>query len=315
MHIIYSFDDNYARHAGISLMSLFDTHRHIENLDVILVTNHVSPDNRERIDVILGKYGRTTKYVEMEPLLKGIEISTNFNLSAYGRIFADEITDTEKALYIDSDTIICSPLDEVWQMSMGENLVNGVLDTVNPYHRINAGIPLDAPYVCAGGILALNLKLWRKENLRDKFLNYIYRFNGNPPLDDQGTINAVCRGRIGTIPLRYNVMPPIFKFTSHQLKELFKLNRYYSQEEICDAIKNPAVIHFTREFFNRPWFTNCTHPMKEKYLKYLRISPWSNMPLNFGKLSLNCRIQNAVYRWMPYTIYKLMIQFIEWRHK
>lgn len=61
------------------------------------------------------------------------------------------------------------------------------------------------------------------------------------------------------------------------------MKTYYSQNEIENAKKKPKVIHFTGELFNRPWFLNCSHPMKQIYLDYLAKSPWKTMNLFTNK--------------------------------
>ena len=139
-----------------------------------------------------------------------------------------------------------------------------------------------------------------------KCIDFIYKFNGNPPHNDQGTINAVCAGYIEILPACYNVMPPMFNFTAKQIQNLFKMKMYYTQSELDEAISNPIVVHYTDEFFNRPWFSNCTHPLKQLYLDFKNKSPWKVVPLKYKELSKNCKIQNWVY--------KLMIRFIEYKH-
>ena len=110
-------------------------------------------------------------------------------------------------------------------------------------------------------------------------------------------------------------MPPHFKFTSKQIMSLFRMRSYYNQEELDNAVRNPIVIHYTDEFFNRPWFKNCSHPLKELYLYYLAMTPWRECKLKFKEITRNCKIQNWVHKNCPFLIYKLMIRFIEIKHR
>ena len=88
-----------------------------------------------------------------------------------------------------------------------------------------------------------------------------------------------------------------------------------TKDELEEAIKNPFVIHYTDEFFNRPWFKNCTHPLRHLYIKYLSLTPWKGCELQHKELTRNCKIQNWVYSNCPFFVYKLMIRFIEFKHR
>lgn len=315
LNIAYSFDDGYAQHAAVSIVSLLENNKDIENIIVHIITNALNKENTQRIEEIVGRYGRKVRYHELDTLTKQMKTSTSFNRSAYGRIFLDSLTDISRIIYVDSDTVIEGSLKELMMFNMTDSLVAGVQDTVNPYYIINIGLDHTHRYINDGGVIILNLDLWREMNITSKCIDFVYSFNGNPPHNDQGTINAVCAGRIKILPPNYNVMPPMFCFTSKQIKSIFKMRAYYTQEELDNAIKKPIVIHYTDEFFNRPWFENCTHPLKDLYLKYLELTPWRGCQLPHKSLTRNCKIQNWVYNNCPFFVYKLMVRFIEVKHR
>ena len=187
----------------------------------------------------------------------------------------------------------------------------GVQDTVNPYFVKAIGLSSDDRYINCGGVILIDLNKWREDKQEETFVNYVSEWNGNPPFVDQGTINKLCK--TGILPPSYNVINPMFMYTVEQIKDLFRINNYYSQEEIDDAKNNPVIIHYTGELYNRPWCYECTHPLKDVYLHYLEMSPWKGNLYN-NSLSRNCKIQKFVYEKCPYYVYKLMIRFIEFRH-
>lgn len=315
LNVAYSFDDGYAQHAGISILSLLENNQEIERIVFYIITNALSNENRNHIENIIKQYHRELHYIDLDELTSSLKISTNFNRSAYGRIFLADVVQDDYILYVDSDTIINSSLKNLFDIDMSNKLVAGVQDTVNSYYVINIGLNNNHRYINDGGIIVLNLDLWRKMGIVKKCIDFIYKFNGNPPHNDQGTINHVCAGYIEILPASYNVMPPMFNFTSKQILSLFKMKQYYTQSELDKAISTPIVIHYTDEFFNRPWFSNCTHPLKNLYLSYKAKSPWKDVPLKYKELSKNCKIQNRVYANCPFWVYKLMIRFIEYKHR
>ena len=58
MNVIYSSDDNYARHVGIAITSLYENNQDIPQLTVYLIDDNISPENHQRLDAIAQKYGR-----------------------------------------------------------------------------------------------------------------------------------------------------------------------------------------------------------------------------------------------------------------
>lgn len=56
---------------------------------------------------------------------------------------------------------------------------------------------------------------------------------------------------------------------------------HYTEGELRDSCANPVVIHYLTAFYNRPWFTSCTHPYKDEFFKYKSMSPWKDiLPVN-----------------------------------
>lgn len=314
MKVAYSFDDNYAVQAGVSILSLLEHHKEVENLVIYVIDNHISTTNKKNLDNMVACYGRVLEYISIEILTYDLKCLTAFNRSAYARLFLAKKLLADRIIYIDSDTIINGSLERLQTWNLTDILVAGVADTVNLYYRQLIGLDKNDRYICSGGVILLNLKLWRERNITSKCIEFIRYFNGIPPHNDQGTINYVCRGYIDILPAAYNVMSPMFAFSTKRLKRLFVMREYYSQKEIGEAIRRPLVLHYTDEFYNRPWFDNCTHPLKQIWLRYFSQSPWYTDVLPTKRLSRNCKIQNFVYRYLPFPFYLLMVRFITWKH-
>lgn len=311
----YSFMDNYAQHAGLSIMSLFEHNKDVERIDVFIIDGGIGDLNKQNLNSIAVKYGRNIIFVDLEKISSNMKVDTNFCRSTYGKLFLSQITDVDRMLAFDCDTIVTGSLSELLDYDMENILVAGVQDTVNPYYVSKAQLSNGKRYINCGGVIVLNLQLWREMNIEQRCLEYVLEHEGNPPFVDQGTINYICKDHIKVLSPHYNLINPMFMFSVERIKKLFKIDKYYTQAEVDDAKSNPIVIHYTGEFFNRPWFSNCTHPLKKVYLDYLEQSPWKENKPSYKEMSKNCRIQNWVYHNTPFCIYKLMIRFIELRHR
>lgn len=314
LNCAYSFDDNYAQHGGLSMLSLFENNKEADEINVYILDNHIGKTNCNKIEQIANQYGRKVIFVDLDKLTEKMNVVTNFNRSSYGRLFLTQFKEVDLMLYIDSDTIVTGSLLELLDVDMTNMQIAGVQDTLNPYFIRKTGLKNEDRYINGGGVILLNLKEWRKSDLEEKCLDYVFSFEGNPPFDDQGTLNHVCKDHVRILPPEYNLMPPMYQFSVKKIKRLFQMKTYYSQEEVDFAIQHPKVIHFTAEFYNRPWFKNCTHPMKRVYVDYLTKSPWSDSELTEKEMSKNCRIQNWIYTHCPFFVYLLMVRFIHVRH-
>jgi lipopolysaccharide biosynthesis glycosyltransferase len=311
--VAYSFDDNYAKYAGVSILSLLVNNIDIESINIYIIGDGLSEGNIKNIKKIADDYSRKIEFIDIDMILPIMNVIPSFGKSAYGRLYLASFLNIEKILYFDSDTIVLGSIKGLLNLSMTRMLVAGVQDTVNPFYLRQIGLRNADQYINSGGVLILNLALWREMGVEKKCTDFIEKHDGNPPHNDQGTINNICKGFVKILHPKYNLMNPMFMYSTKQALELFKMDLYYSQERINEALERPVVVHFTSEFFNRPWFKSCTHPMKEKYLEYLHLSPWTS-ELSEKGLSRNCRIQNWIYSNLPFFVYKMMIRYIELKH-
>ncbi|KPB05740.1 glycosyltransferase family 8 protein [Bacillus sp. CHD6a] len=308
LNVAYSCDDNYSRHVGVSMLSLLQSNREFDEIFVYLIDNNISSGNKRKLKNIAKEYGGELIFISFEDLCFGLKTDNKYSLSSYARLFLSRIEDIEKIIYLDCDSIITESFVDLWKLNISEYLIAGVQDNVNEYYKTSIGLSNDFRYVNAGFLL-INLEKWRADNIENKFLNFIDKYNGSVPHHDQGTLNAICKDSILLLHPKYNVMPPMLEFTSEQILRLEKTSEYYSQQEIDEAVKRPCFIHFTNGFFNRPWNKNSTHPMKSEYLRFLEQTPWKDDILD-NKLCRNARIMKIFYKYFPFSIYWIINKIV-----
>lgn len=316
MNCAFSCDDMYIKQAGVCTYSIFDNNRDVEEIYIYFIDNHISENYKKQVHGIAEEFlddgVRKIVFVDLYEISKDLEVYTDFNRSTYGKLFMGSIKEVDRMLCFDCDTVCTGSLKSLLTMDLKEATVWGVQDTVNPYFVKAIGRKSDYRYINCGGVIVINLKKWREIGIEKQFIDYITEWGGNPPFVDQGTINKLCKTDV--LPPGYNVINPMFMYPVKQIKKLFKIKTYYTQDEIDKAKKEPVVIHYTGELYNRPWFNGCTHPLKQYYLDYLAKTPWAGN-ISDKPLSKNGKIQNRVYYHYPFGVYLLMIRFIEMRHK
>lgn len=309
MDIVYISNDNYAPYSGISILSLLENNKSVNNLNLHYINNGISKENKNKIEGIVNYYNRNITFydVDLDNIFNKVGMNRHENEFQYIDLFLHEILpkDMDKVLYLDSDSIICGNISELWDENIDEYYMGAVLeiklnlDTASHYKR-ELGINEKDPYINAG-VLLINLKKMRNSQISKEFVNYIN--NVNHVYYDQDTINVVLNGKIKILNLKYNFFPELPKIGYDNVMKWTKNEYYYTKSEYEEALDNIVFLHFQLGIEGRPWFKNTTVPFSEEFDKYAKLSPWSeeeiytenkssykNMLINFIIYKLSFRI-------------------------
>lgn len=303
MNIIFSTDEKYVRHVGVSVISLLENNKESVELNIDIIEFGVSEQSKEKLLEIANKYNRKINFIESNTILPAANFSSAFPVSSFARLFLMRLA-YDKAIYMDCDSVVNGSLEEIWNTDMSDFYVGGVLDIVDKKYLLDIGLDTSCYYINAGFLL-LNLKKLREDKLEEKFISFINKYNGDVPHFDQGVVNAVCDGKKMILHPKYNVHSTMGCFTCDQVKMLTSCEKYYKQSLIDEALLNPVFIHYTNGYVNRPWNVGSTHPYKDIYLKYLNMSFWKGDLLE-QDLNRNSKIMKFIYDNMPFRVYWLV---------
>ncbi len=310
----YAADDYYAKYLGISMLSLFQSNKDFADIVVFILDCGIRDGNKEKLKSIAGKYNREIIFKSAEDAVSGLDLhmgARKIAIAAYARLYLSSIIPEsyDRVLYLDCDTIIRDSVADFWNVDLEGYLIAGVRDTVDNFFLKKIGMNPDEYYI-NDGIIVINLSGWRANQLEKQFIDFIRAFHGNVPHHDQGTINAVCRNKKLIVSPRYNATSNIFSFSAKTIKRIYFMDSFYSQEELDEARKHPAILHFTTGLVGRPWEENCTHPRKEAYQRAANASPWREDPLLPDSRKRSVRIFAGFYRVAPHflseTVYRII---------
>lgn len=286
MDILYSSSDSYAFLTGVSILSLLENNKHVSEINIYIMDNKITVENRDKLVRTVEKYGRNIRFVPMPDMKKmtGHDIETGrWNISTFGRLFmASALPDSvHTVLNIDCDTIIEGPLDEIWNVDMTGKIFGGVCECINYRYRRNVG-KKDTDYYFNAGVVYLNLDEVRKANYEKKFIDYIINYGNSLAYLDQDVLNGVVeQEKKQALPLKFNMLS-IYYYTSYKkLKIIRRSNSFYSECEYESAKANPCIVHFTTCFLDglRPWIIGNRHPYRKNFLEYKQKSLWKDEPL------------------------------------
>lgn len=305
MNIVYSSSDLYAPIMGVSLYSLLVSNREAEELQVLIIDNRISPENKEKIQNMCASFGRPVTFYPIMDIenMTGSSIDVGkWNISTFARLFEASLfpESMKKVLHIDCDTIVQASLQPLWDLELGNRIVAGVTDCVSAGYREELGLAPGDTYLNAGNIL-LNLEQIRRLDVEARFRQYI---SDHPRLTyvDQAVLNACLSSEEKlVVPLKYNVYSVLYYVNFKNLMHLRKPSVFYGEEEVASAKAQPAIVHFTTCFVDgtRPWIEHNFHPMLDRYLDHKHNSPWRDEPLWPDTRSLPSRLIHRVIRLLP----------------
>lgn len=282
MNVLYTCDNNYVWLMGISVISLFENNRNIDELNVYLLGEQISDINKKILWNIAEDYKRMIIVIDIPNIdIPKALVSDRWPLSAFTRLYSGQLLPNEikKVLYLDCDTVIKGSIIELEALDISDCVVYGVKDCIGRLYKKNIGLQPNAQYINAG-VLLLNLEELRKTDIKEIVDQYMTIYEKLINYADQDILNGIFKGRIGIIDPKYDVMTVEAVHTYKEIKKLRRPDNYYTEKEVEAAINDPIIIHYTTNMrVVRPWFVNSNHPFKDEFRKYMKISPWKNVKL------------------------------------
>ncbi len=212
--VFYAADDAYAPLLGVSLLSLISNAKKTDRYKIHVIASNMSSENREKI-ASLERENVAVVFEDLENKLSAISdrlaIRDYYSASTYLRIFiANAFPEYDKAIYIDSDTVVDRDLSEMFLTDVGDALVGAVQENVmllpvfGEYSEKVLKIPRKKYF--NAGILTMNLKKMREIDLEARFVELLSE-RSFPVAQDQDYLNVLCKDQVYYFPYSWNLMP------------------------------------------------------------------------------------------------------------
>ncbi|MEO5893941.1 MAG: glycosyltransferase family 8 protein [Ferruginibacter sp.] len=260
LNVILTLDKNFIIHFTVALTSLLENNK---DLDASVYVIHDLEDTSPIPNVV--RYFKEKYNVDLNLITVDNQIFENFHISphlsraAYFRLlFADILpVNVDTCLYIDGDIIVTTSLKDLIGADFfaGENKEEYGLLCVNDKNEQDgiqrlAKLGFDLKRYFNSGVLLINLKKWRADNVSEKLIKIGQDFKEHLIWQDQDVLNIYFRNNTGKLDDTYN------KFVDHKLSEI------------------PKIIHYSGS--SKPWHYFNMHPYKYLYWKYLKLTPFKN---------------------------------------
>ncbi len=118
----------------------------------------------------------------------------------------------EKAIYIDSDTILMSDIAELFDTDLGDNVIGATVDpkvSAVPEFRnyVEHALNIPAENYVNSGVLLMDLKKMRKMHYLSRMIQIINEYDASLVAPDQDYLNVICAGKIMHLPEVWNMTP------------------------------------------------------------------------------------------------------------
>ncbi|WP_455619074.1 glycosyltransferase family 8 protein [Eisenbergiella sp.] len=196
-HIVYASDDKFAEILGVSLVSLFENSKDMDEIVVYVFDSGITDDNKQKLLSVCNTYKRSDvvfipgKNIS-EKLSMNVAVDRGSSLSQYARLFvsSDLPKELNRVLYLDCDIVVKESIRELRNIDLHGNTIGALMDAFSKHYRKNIDLePNDIMF--NSGVMLIDLEKWRRDEVAEKLLKFIRVRNGRIQQGDQGALNAV----------------------------------------------------------------------------------------------------------------------------
>lgn len=276
--VVYITDDNYAMPTAVSVTSLYYSKNDRYEYRVYIICTGVSDENLDRLKALSKSDFEVTLILE-DNRFDGIRAAGVEHVSG-AALFKFELPNIfsqyEKILYLDGDTLVCKDLAELFETDIEDRYAAVVKDYKTTTYKIPQLVKLNIAhkhkFYWNSGMMLLNLKNMRRDNLSQKL--YDYRMNGVNIFMDQDAFNVVFEENVRYVSFYYNTLTVIpEQFDRQTIADYYDLEPYDSFKQI---IGRSYILHLTGQY--KPW-EHLMPVVSDIYTFYYTKSPYRDIPL------------------------------------
>lgn len=151
----------------------------------------------------------------------------------------------QRVIYLDSDTLVRRPLDEIAELDLGEHGLAAVPEDHSSIARL--GLPLDSAYLNSG-VLVIDLAAWRRNRTSEQVLEMVMQDPDRWFFADQDILAVHFADGWTRLAPEYNVT-----------------HRFFSGPgSLPLPTSDPHIIHFSGQGL-KPWQTHREHPFADEF--------------------------------------------------
>ncbi|MFS9135260.1 glycosyltransferase [Streptococcus mitis] len=175
----------------------------------------------------------------------------HINHMTFARYFIPDFVKEDKVLYLDSDLVVTGDLTPLFEFDLGENYLAAARSC------FGVGVGFNA------GVLLINNKKWKSENIRQQLIELTEREHENVNEGDQSILNMLFKDQVSFLEDKYNFQIG-FDYGAAAFKHQF----------IFDIPLDPlpVILHYISQ--DKPWNQFSVGRLREIWWEY-SLMDWS----------------------------------------
>ena len=245
IQIFYACDDNFVKYTIVSLHSMQKNASKEFKYHVHILHTGISDAMKERVlemqnDCFEISFDDVTEY--LVSISDKLPLRDYYSKTTYYRLFIAEMyPEYDKAIYIDSDTVVQGDISELYRINIDDAYVGACHEQAmlqenvyGTYVEKVVGVPRYNFF--NAGMLVINCDRFRIRFVLDKFIEYLHMYNF-VVTQDEDYLNLICKDHVFWLDQRWNT-------------EIFG--------ELGYPIKEAKIIHYIMT--NKPWhYADCPY--------------------------------------------------------
>lgn len=296
VNIAFASDNNYAQHTAVAMVSILKKAKHPEQVHFFLIDDELTIENREKIRRTVEQLSGKMDFLKISnDQLKRFYVSAQLSRTAYFRLELPNLLppEVDKVIYMDCDLLVLDDITKLWNVDMqGKPLAAaadfGIMASARSREEKERyiGLAKGRSYFNSG-VLLLDVRLWRSAGYTEKVERLAAEHEY--PHHDQDALNQLFMNNWVELPLRWNIIPPVYYLF---LKIL--LDRGMRSRAIA-ARRDMAVIHYAGGY--KPWEYKPLKGFNEYYYQCLQATAFSDAAMpQFDTRKKNRSIQRQLIR-------------------
>lgn len=243
--IFYACDDNFVKYTIVSLNSMIKNASKKEKYEIYVLHTFITDVMKNKLLELQNENFKITfcdVTSHLESIYDRLPIRDYYSKTTYYRLFiAEMFPEYEKAIYIDSDTIVQGDISELYAIDIGDNYLGGCheqamvqVDAFGTYAEQVVGVSRHNFF--NAGMIVINCEQFREHGVLDRFIEYLHDYNF-VVTQDEDYLNLICKDRVYWLDQRWNT-------------EIFG--------EIAYPIEEANILHYIMT--SKPWhYADCRH--------------------------------------------------------
>lgn len=210
--LFYACDDNFVKYTVVSFQSMKEHASRDRKYCIHVLHTNIS---KEMQDVMYAMQDEQFQvcFDDVTEYLKSINdklpLRDYYSKTTYFRLFiAEMFPEYDKAIYIDSDTVVLGDVAEVYAFELGENYVGAVREQVmiqtDVYGTyVEKVLGIDRNEYFNAGMLVINCRQFRAQHVLDQFVELLHVYNF-VVTQDEDYLNLICKNNVFWLPQQWN---------------------------------------------------------------------------------------------------------------